>query len=94
MLEKLISLSGRGHADHTISQRWKGLSFLCYFLAGIGNKHISSLRKDIAMFLDHSGTSDRAIDTLSNMQLSSTSRENRREKNIISMMQYAQCTSG
>ena len=36
------------------------------------------------MFLDHSGTSDQAIDTLSNMQLSSTSRENRREKNIIS----------
>jgi len=57
---------------------------LCYFLAGIGNKHISSLKKDIAMFLDNSGTSDRAIDTLSNMQLSSTSRENRREKNVIS----------
>ena len=37
------------------------------------------------MFLDHSGTSDQAIDTLSsNMQLGSTSRENRREKNIIS----------
>ena len=36
------------------------------------------------MFLNHSGTSDQAIDTLSNMQLSSTSRENRREKNIIS----------
>ncbi|CAI2197074.1 4721_t:CDS:2 [Funneliformis geosporum] len=25
---------------------------------GIGNKHISSLRKDIAIFLDHSDTSD------------------------------------
>jgi len=36
------------------------------------------------MFLNHSGTSDQAIDILSNMQLSSTSRENRREKNIIS----------
>ena len=36
------------------------------------------------MFLDNSGTSDRTIDTLSNMQLSSTSRENRREKNVIS----------
>ncbi|CAG8693702.1 9906_t:CDS:2, partial [Ambispora gerdemannii] len=34
----------------------------------IGNKHISALKKDIAMFLDHSGTSDQAIDTLSNMQ--------------------------
>ncbi|CAI2193158.1 15447_t:CDS:2, partial [Funneliformis geosporum] len=43
---------------------------------GIENKHISLLRKDIAMFLDHSGTSDRAINSLSNMQLSSTSREN------------------
>ncbi|CAG8500798.1 7101_t:CDS:2 [Paraglomus occultum] len=70
--------------DHTISQRQEGLSFLCYFLAGIGNKHISSLKKDIAMFLNHSGASDQAIDTLSNMQLSSTSRENRREKNVIS----------
>ena len=47
-------------------------------------KHISALRKDISMFFDHSGTSDQGIDTLSNMQLSSTSRENRREKNIIS----------
>ena len=84
LLEKLINPSGRGLVDHTISQRQKGLSFLCYFLAGIGNKHISSLKKDIAMFLNHSGTSDQAIDTLSNMQLSSTSRENRREKNIIS----------
>ena len=36
------------------------------------------------MFLDNSGTSDWAIDTLSNMQLSSTSRENQREKNVIS----------
>ncbi|CAI2195958.1 9699_t:CDS:2, partial [Funneliformis geosporum] len=44
--------------------------------SGIENKHISSLRKDIAMFLDHSDTSDQAIDSLSNMQLSSTSREN------------------
>jgi len=84
LLEKLINPSGRGLVDHTISQRQKGLSFLCYFLAGIGNKHISSLKKDIAMFLNHSGTSDQAIDILSNMQLSSTSRENRREKNIIS----------
>ena len=86
LLEKLISPTGRDLTDHTISQRQKGLSFLCYFLAGIGNKQISALRKDIAMFLDQSGTSDRAIDTLSNMQLSSTSRENRREKSIISMI--------
>jgi len=84
MLEKLINPSGRGLVDQTIAQRQKGLSFLCYFLAGIRNKHISALKKDIAMFLDHSGTSDRAIDTLFNMQLSSTSRENRREKNVIS----------
>ena len=80
----LINPSGRGLVDHTISQRQKGLSFVCYFLAGIGNKHISALRKDISMFFDHSGTSDQGIDTLSNMQLNSTSRENRREKNIIS----------
>src|SRR6185369_9774772 len=84
LLEKLINPSGRGLVDHTIEQRQKGLSFICYFLAGIGNKHITTLKKDLAMFLDHSGTSDQAIDTLSNMQLSSTSRENRREKNIIS----------
>jgi hypothetical protein len=84
MLEKLINLSDRGLVDHTISQRQKGLSFLCYFLAGIGNKHISALKKDIVMFLDHSGTSDQAIDTLSNMQLTSISKENWREKNIIS----------
>ena len=76
LLEKLINPNGRGFVDHTISQRQKGLSFVCYFLAGIGDKHISALRKDIAMFLDHSGTSDQAIDTLSNMQLSSTLREN------------------
>jgi len=86
LLEKLISPTGRDLVDHTISQRQKGLSFLCYFLAGIGNKQISALRKDIAMFMDHSGTSDRAIDALSNMQLSSTSRENRREKTMISMI--------
>src|SRR5215204_6546709 len=86
MLEKLINPSGRDLADHTISQRQKGLSFLCHFLAGIGNKKISSLKKDIAMFLDHSGVSDRAVDALSNMQVSSTSRENRREKNIISVI--------
>ena len=59
LLEKLINLSGR---NDTISQRQKGLSFLCYFLAGIGNKHISALKKDIAMFLNHSGMSDQAID--------------------------------
>src|SRR5215216_8129114 len=86
MLEKLINPSSRGLVDQTVVQRQKGLSFLCYFLAGIGHKHISSLRKDIAMFLDHSGTSDRAIDSLSNMQLSSTSRENQREKNAISLI--------
>ena len=84
LLEKLISPSGRDLADHTISQRKKGLSFLCHFLAGIGNKKISSLKKDIALFLNHSGTSDNSIDALANMQVSSTSRENRREKNIIS----------
>ncbi|CAG8622765.1 140_t:CDS:2 [Ambispora gerdemannii] len=84
LLEKLINSNDRDLVDHTISQRQKGLSFLCHFLAGIGNKHINALKKDIAIFLDHSGTSDQAIDTLSNMQLSSTSRENRRGKNIIS----------
>ena len=57
-----------------------------YFLAGIRNKHISSLKKDIAIFLDNSDTFDRAIDTLSNMQLSSTLRENWREKNVISLI--------
>ena len=36
LLEKLINPSGKGLKDHTISQRQKGLSFLCYFLAGIG----------------------------------------------------------
>src|SRR5437764_6544357 len=83
LLEKLINPSGRGLVDHTISQRQKGLSFLCYFLAGIGNKHISSLKKDIAMFLNHSGTSDQAIDTLSNMQLSSTSGRIEYQTNAI-----------
>src|SRR5215204_6264255 len=83
LLEKLISPSGRDLADNTISQRQKGLSFLCHFLVGIGNKKISSLKKDIAMFLDHSGVSDRAVDALSNMQVSSTSQENWCEKNII-----------
>ncbi|CAG8698058.1 4723_t:CDS:2, partial [Ambispora gerdemannii] len=72
LLEKLINPNDRGLVDHTISQRQKGLSFLCHFLAEIGNKHISALKKDIAMFLDHSGISDQAINTLSNMQLSST----------------------
>jgi len=38
------------------------------------------------MFLDNSSTSDQAIDTLSNMQLSFTSRENWREKNVISLI--------
>ena len=80
MLEKLINPSNRGLVDHTISQRQKGLSFLCHFLAGIGNKQISAMKKDIAMFLDQSRTSDRAINILANMQLSSTSRENRRKK--------------
>ncbi|CAG8572661.1 1215_t:CDS:2, partial [Paraglomus occultum] len=47
------------------------------FIEWIGNNRISLLKKDIAMFLNHSGTSDQAIDTLSNTQLSSTSRENR-----------------
>src|SRR5437763_4147219 len=86
LLEKLINPSGRGLVDHTISQRQKGLSFLCYFLAGIGNKHISSLKKDIAMFLNHSGTSDQAIDTLSNMQLSSTSGRIEYQTNAISLI--------
>ena len=84
LFEKLINPSDRSLVDHTIShisQRQKGLSFLCYFLAGIGNKHISSLKKDIAMFLNHSY---QAINTLSNLQSSSTSRENQREKNTIS----------
>ena len=34
--------------------------------------------------MDQSGTSDQIIDTLANMQLSSTSKENQCEKNIIS----------
>ncbi len=54
-----------------------------YFFAGIGNKHISSLKKDIAIFLDNSDTSNQAIDILFNMQLSFTSRENWHEKNVI-----------
>src|SRR5436853_2315225 len=54
------------------------------FSCGDWKQTYQFIEKDIAMFLNHSGTSDQAIDTLSNMQLSSTSRENRREKNIIS----------
>ncbi|CAJ0827027.1 8059_t:CDS:2, partial [Entrophospora sp. SA101] len=54
MLEKLINPNDRNLAEQTITQRQKGLSFLCYFLAGIGNKQISAIRKDIAMFLDQS----------------------------------------
>ncbi|CAJ0764958.1 7743_t:CDS:2, partial [Entrophospora sp. SA101] len=77
MLEKLINPSDRNLAEQTITQWQKGLSFLCYFLAGIGNKQISAIRKDIAMFLDQSGTTNQAIDTFSSIQLSSSSRENR-----------------
>ena len=86
MLEKLINPNDRNLAEQTITQRQKGLSFLCYFLAGIGNKQISAIRKDIAMFLDQSGTSNQAIDTFSSIQLSSSSRENRREKNAIALI--------
>src|SRR5207253_9788723 len=84
MIEKLIDPNDKALLDNTILQRQKGLSFLCYFLSGIGNKHISAMKKDIAIFLDQSGTSNQAIDTFSNMQLCSTSRENRREKSVIS----------
>ncbi|CAH1769512.1 4583_t:CDS:1, partial [Entrophospora sp. SA101] len=86
MLEKLINPNDRNLAEQTITQRQKGLSFLCYFLAGIGNKQISAIRKDIAMFLDQSGTTNQAIDTFSSIQLSSSSRENRREKNAIALI--------
>jgi hypothetical protein len=44
MLEKLIDPNDKGLIDNTISQRQKGLSFLCYFLSGIGNKHISAVK--------------------------------------------------
>ncbi|CAJ0854106.1 4599_t:CDS:2, partial [Entrophospora sp. SA101] len=80
MLEKLINPNDRNLAEQTITQRQKGLSFLCYFLAGIGNKQISAIRKDIAMFLDQSGTTNQAIDTFSSIQLSSSSRENRQNR--------------
>lgn len=86
MLEKLINPNNRDLTEQTITQRKKSLSFLCYFLAGIGNKKISAMRKDVAMFLDQSGASNQAIDTLSHMQLSSSSRENRREKNAIALI--------
>ena len=76
MFEKLINPNDRNLTEQTITQQKKGLSFLCYFLAGIGNKHISAMKKDIAMFLDQSGASDQAIDTFSGMQLSTSSREN------------------
>src|SRR6185369_7542741 len=86
MLEKLIDPNDKGLLDNTISQQQKGLSFLCYFLSGIGNKHISAMKKDITMFLDQSGTSNQGIDTFSNMQLCTTSRENLREKGAISLI--------
>ncbi|CAJ0832383.1 4322_t:CDS:2 [Entrophospora sp. SA101] len=82
MLEKLINPNDRNLAEQTITQQQKCLSFLSYFLAGVGNKQISAIRKDIAMFLDQSGTSNQAIDTFSSIQLSSSSRENRHEKNL------------
>jgi len=54
LLEKVINPNGRGLVDHTIYLTTKkDISFLCYFLAGIGNKHIGALKKDI-MFFDHS----------------------------------------
>jgi hypothetical protein len=53
----------------TNQQNKKKLIIMCYFLAGVNNKFISSVKEDVGFLLNVSGTSASAIDTLANAGL-------------------------
>jgi len=52
----------------------KQLLFICYFLCGIRNKFVNNAKRDLAMYLDSTGTSNTSIDTLFNLGVTTTSR--------------------
>jgi len=58
------------------SQAWvkKQLLFICYFLCEIRNKFVNNAKRDLAMYLDSTGTSNTSIDTLANLGVTTTSR--------------------
>ncbi len=51
----------------------KQLLFICYFLCEIRNKFVNNAKRDLAMYLDSTGTFNTSIDTLANLGVTTTS---------------------
>ena len=49
----------------------KQLLFICYFLCGIRNKFVNNAKRDLAMYIDSTGTSNASIDTLADLGVTS-----------------------
>ncbi len=53
----------------TNRQNKKKLVMMCYFLAGLNNKFINSVKTEVGFLLDASGTSVSTVETLANVGL-------------------------
>ena len=53
----------------TNQQNKKKLVMMCYFLAGLNNKFINSVKTEVGFLLDASGTSASTVETLANVGL-------------------------
>jgi len=53
---------------------------LCYQMASLRNKHVSSAKNQIALHMSNAGTSTSGINTLANLGFSSTYKTVSREK--------------
>ena len=61
----------------------KKVMILCYQMAGLRNKQVTSAKKKIGLYLSSSGTSASTIDTLSNLGFTTTYKTVTREKKKI-----------
>lgn len=62
----------------------KQLLFICYFLCGVRNKFVNNAKRDLAMYIDSTGTSNTSIDTLADLGITVTSRTITRHKTSAS----------
>src|SRR5687768_16153640 len=56
---------------------------LCYQIASLRNKHVSSVKNQIALYMSNTGTSTSGINTLANLGIASTYKTVSRKKNEI-----------
>ncbi|RIB19126.1 hypothetical protein C2G38_2182720 [Gigaspora rosea] len=70
--------------NQTMERMKKIIVFICYLLASLNNTQINAFKSDLAFYLDSARTSNKGLNTMANIGITTTSRTVNRKKKKIS----------